>query len=64
MTDILKLQKKESKKIQQKKKTIYFKGEYMIELYNGDCLEVMDELIEKGIKVNAIITDPPYGKTC
>lgn len=35
----------------------------MIELYNGDCLEVMDSLIEKGIKVNAIITDPPYGST-
>jgi site-specific DNA-methyltransferase (adenine-specific) len=33
------------------------------ELYNGDCLEVMDRLIEKGIKVDAIITDPPYGTT-
>ncbi len=32
----------------------------MIELYNGDCLEVMDKLIEQGIKVDAIITDPPY----
>jgi len=35
----------------------------MIDLYNGECLEVMDELIEKGIKVDAIITDPPYGTT-
>lgn len=35
----------------------------MIDLYNGDCLQVMDELIEKGIKVDAIITDPPYGTT-
>jgi len=35
----------------------------MIELYNGDCLEVMDKLIEEGIKVDAIITDPPYGTT-
>ena len=35
----------------------------MIELYNGDCLEVMDKLIEQGIKVDAIITDPPYGTT-
>ena len=26
----------------------------MIELYNGDCLEVMDRLIEQGIKVDAI----------
>lgn len=33
----------------------------MIDLYQGDCLEVMDELIEKGVKVDAIITDPPYG---
>jgi len=32
-----------------------------IELYNGDCLKVMDGLIEKGIKVDSIITDPPYG---
>lgn len=28
-------------------------------LYSGDCLEVMDELIQQGIKVDAIITDPP-----
>jgi site-specific DNA-methyltransferase (adenine-specific) len=34
-----------------------------IQLYNGDCLEVMDRLIEKGVKVDAIITDPPYGTT-
>ena len=32
----------------------------MIELYNGDCLEVMDKLIENGVKVDAIITDHPY----
>ena len=32
----------------------------MIDLYNGDCLEVMDRLIEQGIKVDAVITDPPY----
>lgn len=32
-------------------------------LYKGDCLEVMDYLIEKGIKVDAIITDPPYAVT-
>lgn len=35
----------------------------MIDLYNGDCLEVMDSLIGKGIKVDAVITDPPYGTT-
>ena len=32
-------------------------------LYNGDCLEVMDRLIEEGLKVDAIICDPPYGTT-
>jgi len=29
-------------------------------LIQGDCLEVMDEMIEEGIKVDVIITDPPY----
>lgn len=32
-------------------------------LIKGDCLEVMDKLIEEGIKVDCIITDPPYGTT-
>ena len=32
-------------------------------LYQGDCLDVMDKLIEEGVKVDAIITDPPYGTT-
>ena len=32
-------------------------------LIQGDCLEVMDTLIKEGIKVDAIITDPPYGST-
>lgn len=32
-------------------------------LINEDCLKAMDFLIEKGIKVDAIITDPPYGTT-
>ena len=31
-------------------------------LYQGDCLEVMDGLISLGVKFDAIITDPPYGK--
>jgi site-specific DNA-methyltransferase (adenine-specific) len=31
----------------------------MIQLFNGDCLDVMDKLIEDGVKVDAIITDPP-----
>ena len=32
-------------------------------IYNGDCLEVMDKLIKQGIKVDMILTDPPYGTT-
>lgn len=32
-------------------------------LIKGDCLEVMDKLIAEGVKVDAIITDPPYGTT-
>ena len=35
----------------------------MIDLYKGDCLEVMDELIARGVVVDAIICDPPYGTT-
>jgi site-specific DNA-methyltransferase (adenine-specific) len=34
-----------------------------MQLYHGDCLKVMDELIEKGIKVDMILCDPPYGST-
>ena len=41
---------------------LYHKDEY-VKLIHGDCLEVMDKMIEKGIKVDAIITDPPYGTT-
>ena len=32
-------------------------------LYKGDCLEIMDKLIEEGVKVDMILTDPPYGTT-
>ena len=32
-----------------------------VELYNDDCLVVMRQLIERGIKVDAIIADIPYG---
>lgn len=34
-----------------------------IDLYKGDCLEIMDRLISDGVVVDAIITDPPYGTT-
>ena len=35
----------------------------MYKLYNGDCLEIMDKLIKEGVKVDCILTDPPYGTT-
>ena len=31
-----------------------------INLFNGDCLEVMDKLIAEGVVVDAVITDPLY----
>ena len=32
----------------------------MIDLYNEDCLKTLDRFIEQGVKVDAIITDPPF----
>lgn len=32
-------------------------------LYQGNCLEVMDKLINQNIKIDCILTDPPYGTT-
>jgi site-specific DNA-methyltransferase (adenine-specific) len=32
----------------------------MLELYNGDCLEVMDTLIAKGVEASLMFTSPPY----
>ena len=32
-------------------------------LINDDCLKAMDALIAEGVVVDAIITDPPYGRT-
>lgn len=32
-------------------------------LIQGDCIEIMQNLIKQGLKVDAIITDPPYGTT-
>ncbi|MDR0967514.1 MAG: site-specific DNA-methyltransferase [Rickettsiales bacterium] len=31
-----------------------------VQLLKGDCIPVMESLVKKGIKVDAIITDPPY----
>ncbi len=41
---------------------LYYKDEY-IRLFQGDCLKVMDKLIEKGIKFDMILCDLPYGTT-
>ena len=41
---------------------LYYKDEY-VKLIHGECLSVMDKLINKNIKFDAIITDPPYGTT-
>jgi len=30
------------------------------DLFNGDCLIEMDKLIKEGVRVDAIICDPPY----
>ena len=31
-----------------------------IKLYQGDCLEIMDKLIEHGVRVDLTVTSPPY----
>lgn len=33
----------------------------MYKLYNGDCFDLLPKLIQKGVKVDAVICDPPYG---
>lgn len=37
----------------------YFKND-CVTLYNGDCIDIMQEMIQSGIKVDKIITSPPY----
>lgn len=34
-----------------------------INLYHGDCIKIMKQLIDEGITVDCIITDLPYGTT-
>jgi DNA modification methylase len=31
------------------------------DIYHGDCLEIIPQLIAEGVEVDAVITDPPYG---
>lgn len=35
----------------------------MTNIYNGDCITVMKQLISEGVQVDCIITDLPYGTT-
>ena len=42
-------------------RTYVYNDNNYIKLYNADCMRTMELLISKGISVNAIITDPPYG---
>ena len=35
----------------------------MIRLIQGDCIEEMEKLIDDDIKVDMVLTDPPYGTT-
>lgn len=37
--------------------------DFMKNKYNGDCIEVLDYLIEMGIVADMILIDPPYAKT-
>ena len=32
-------------------------------IINGDCLEEMQKLIDDGVQVDSIVTDPPYHLT-
>jgi site-specific DNA-methyltransferase (adenine-specific) len=32
----------------------------MFKIYHSDCISIMQEMREKNIKVDHIITDPPY----
>ena len=32
-------------------------------IYQGDCIDIMHQLINNGVKVDAVITDIPYGTT-
>lgn len=41
---------------------LYYEDEYCT-LLHGDALEAMQRMIDKNLKFDAIITDPPYGTT-
>lgn len=39
--------------------TPYYQREGIV-IYHGDCLDIMPQLIEAGVKVDAVVTDPPW----
>ena len=39
------------------------KGILVVLLLNGDCLEEMQKLIDDGVQVDSVVTDPPYHLT-
>ena len=41
---------------------LYYK-DLLSSVTQGECIEVMTKMAEKGLKFDAIITDPPYGTT-
>lgn len=41
----------------------YFNENKSIRLYNGNCFDILDKLIENNIKVDMILTDLPYQRT-
>lgn len=41
---------------------LYYKEDYCT-LIQGDCIEVMNKMVDKNLKFDAIITDLPYGTT-
>ncbi len=41
----------------------YFNENKSIRLYNGDCFDILDKLIENNIKVDMVLTDLPYQRT-
>ena len=38
----------------------YFNEDKSIKMYNADCIEIMDKLIEKEVSVDCVVCDPAY----
>lgn len=41
----------------------YFNEDKSIKMYNADCIEIMDKLIEKNVVIDCIVCDPAYKVT-